>query len=162
MSQATTKHVADTDDVGTILGALGTVAQSITAVRAHERVLQSAGVRVDRAGAALLYKLATRASDNPRVSTLADLLNVDFSTVTRKVHQLEQMGLLQRSDDPEDKRAVRLALTPDGTEIVERIMAARRRWLDNLLGDFDGQDVATFADLLQRFAGALDEEMKQS
>ena len=69
--------------------ALQIVARSIMQVRLHERLLRSAGVRLDRAGAALLHKLAA-GGDSLRITDLAEMLGVDTPTVTRKVQQLER------------------------------------------------------------------------
>jgi len=52
-------------------------------VRVHERLNKRAGVRIDRAGGALLYMLrrtGSRAGDRP-----GELLGVDSPTVTRKI-----------------------------------------------------------------------------
>ncbi len=91
--------------------ALQTVARSITQVRLHERLLQSAGVRLDRAGATLLYKLSAK-GDALRVTDLAEMLGVDAPTVTRKVQQLERDGMVVRHTDPDDGRASRIAPDP--------------------------------------------------
>ena len=81
-------------------------------VRLHERLLQVAGVRIDRAGAALLYMLSSH-DDSCRVTDLADLLGVDAPTVSRKVQQLEKVGLVSRQADAGDRRATRIRLEPD-------------------------------------------------
>jgi DNA-binding MarR family transcriptional regulator len=85
--------------VDQIQASLQIVARSITQVRVHERLLQSAGVRLDRAGAAALYKLHVH-GDAIRVTTLAEMLDVDAPTVTRKIQQLERDGLVVRHADP--------------------------------------------------------------
>ena len=131
--------------------ALQVVARSITQVRLHERLLRSAGVRIDRAGAALLGKLSA-GGDSLRVTTLAEMLGVDAPTVTRKVQQLERDGLVVRQGDPDDGRATRIHLTPAGRRTIERVRRARRAWLDQLLEGWDDEELSTLADLLGRFA----------
>ncbi len=138
--------------------ALQTVARSITQVRVHERLLRLAGVRLDRAGATLLFKLA--AKDGPlRVTDLAEMLGVDTPTVTRKVQQLERDGMVERQSDPGDRRASRIRLTPAGRRTIERVRRARRAWLDRLLEGWDDDDLSELADLLSRFAENLDRDM---
>ncbi len=110
-----------------------TVARSITQVRLHERLLRLAGVRLDRAGATLLFKLAAR-GDSLRVTDLAEILGVDTPTVTRKVQQLERDGMVVRQTDPDDRRASRIRLTPAGRRTIERVRRARRAWLEEVLG----------------------------
>ncbi len=137
------------------------VARSITQVRLHERLLRSAGVRLDRAGAALLHKLSV--GDAPlRVTDLAELLGVDAPSVTRKVQQLERDGLVVRTTDPGDRRATRIGLTPAGRRTLERVRQARRAWLDQLLEGWDDHDLSTLTALLGRFADDLERDLEHA
>jgi DNA-binding MarR family transcriptional regulator len=147
--------------VDQIQASLQIVASSITQVRVHERLLQSAGVRLDRAGAAALYKLH-RHDDAIRITTLAEMLGVDAPTVTRKVQQLERDGLVVRHADPDDGRASRIALTPAGRRTLERVLKARRAWLERLLEGWDDEDLARFGSLLGRFSAALERDMEDA
>jgi DNA-binding MarR family transcriptional regulator len=133
------------------------VARSITQVRLHERLLRSAGVRLDRAGAALLSKLST-GGDSLRVTDLAELLGVDAPTVTRKVQQLERDGMVVRQADPDDRRATRIRLTSTGRRTLERVRRSRRAWLDQLLEGWNDEELSTLADLLGRFADDLEHD----
>jgi DNA-binding MarR family transcriptional regulator len=126
-------------------------------VRVHERLLKVAGVRLDRAGAALLYMLY--AHGDSRVTALADMLGVDAPTVTRKVQQLEREGLVAREADAGDRRASRIRLTPVGRRSLESVLKARRRWFDQLLAGWDETDLASFAVMLGRFAAALEHDL---
>jgi DNA-binding MarR family transcriptional regulator len=127
----------------------------MTQPRLHEYLLQSAGVRIDRAGAALLHKLYLH--DNPlRVTTLADLLGIDAPNVTRKIQQLEHDGLVLRHSDPDDRRATRIALSAAGRRTLRRVLDARRAWIGQLLPDWEEEDLETFASLLGRFSITLE------
>lgn len=141
--------------------ALQTVARSITQVRVHERLLRLAGVRLDRAGATLLFKLAAK-GEPLRVTDLAEVLGVDTPTVTRKVQQLERDGLVTRQSDPDDRRASRIRLTPAGRRTIERVRRARRAWLERLLQSWDDDDLSELAGLLGRFAEILDRDMDEA
>jgi DNA-binding MarR family transcriptional regulator len=142
-----------------ILAGLSTIAQSANKVRLHERLLADAGVRVDRAGAALLSKLQASADASVRVTTLAERLGVDTPTVTRKIQQLERLGLVARDADPDDGRAHRIRLTQDGCETLDRLTAAKRRWLSSLLDGWSTEDRTMFAQLLSAFADRLQLEL---
>ena len=50
--------------------------RSMGQLRVHERLMQRAGVRIDRAGGALLYMLRAH-GESARVTELAELLGVD-------------------------------------------------------------------------------------
>jgi DNA-binding MarR family transcriptional regulator len=156
------EHGSDRADgsVDRIEVALQVVARSITQVRLHERLLQAAGVRLDRAGATLLHKLHLHGA--LRVTVLADLLGVDAPTVTRKIQQLERDGLVGRDADPDDRRATRIHLTPAGRRTLDRVMKARRQWLDKLLQDWNDTELEAFASLLGKFSDTLAHEVEDS
>ena len=140
-----------------IEAALQVVSRSMTQARLHERLLQTAGVRLDRAGGALLYKLYVN-RDSLRVTTLADLLGVDAPTVTRKVQQLEQEGYVTRHPDPDDRRATRIELSPAGRRTLQRVLDARRSWIASLFEGWDRAQLVAFASALGRFSTTLEGE----
>jgi DNA-binding MarR family transcriptional regulator len=142
-----------------IQAAFQVVAGSITQVRGHERLLAVAGVRLDRAGCALLYKLHLY-GDRLRVTDLAELLGVDAPTVTRKIQQLEREKLVARQADPDDGRATRIMLTEAGRRTLQRVLDARREWYDRLVDGWDDTELATFATLLGKFASALERDLE--
>ncbi len=121
----------------------------------REELLRAAGVRLDRAGAALLYKLRHYADTPFRVTSLAALLGVDAPTVTRKVQQLERLGYVAREPDPEDGRASLIRLTRSGQDTVDRILAAHRDRLARLFDGWGDDDVRTFGALLEKFSESL-------
>jgi MarR family transcriptional regulator, transcriptional regulator for hemolysin len=53
-------------------------------------------------------------------SGLADLLEVEPITLARLVDRMEQAGLVQRRDDPADRRAHRLYLTERAAPLLEQ------------------------------------------
>jgi DNA-binding MarR family transcriptional regulator len=79
--------------------------------------------------------------------------------VTRKVQQLERDGMVVRRTDPDDGRASRIRLTPSGRRTIERVRRARRTWLEQLLEDWDDDDLSTLADLLSHFAEDLERDL---
>jgi DNA-binding MarR family transcriptional regulator len=159
MAQATigaaSRRRAEAAATERILAGLSTISRSFTKVRLHEQLLGDAGVRVDRAGAALLSKLLASDDGTLRVTALAERLGVDAPTVTRKIQQLERLGLVARDADPDDRRAHRIRLTPQGCETLDRLTAAKRRWLAALLDGWSTEDRTAFATLLGAFADRL-------
>jgi DNA-binding MarR family transcriptional regulator len=145
-------------EVDRIAAGLQTVARAITQVKLHEKLLVAAGVRLDRAGSHLLYKLDTHGS-SMRITELAEQLGVDAPTVTRKIQQLERDGLVDRHADPDDRRATRIQINAAGRKNVQRIRNARRIWIEDLLSDWETKDLESFADLLGRFSESLAHEI---
>src|ERR1700742_1567627 len=71
--------------------------------------------------------LVVLASRGPQSSAaLADELGVTPSTVSRLCDRLVRKGLVRRREDRRDRRAVRLALTPAGRELVDAVTERRR------------------------------------
>jgi DNA-binding MarR family transcriptional regulator len=86
-----------------------------------------------------------------RASDLVVRLGLDKSTVSRQVATLVQLGLVDRSADPDDGRAQVLTPSAEGSARLARIRDARRaRWEEDLSG-WPADDVATLAELLGRF-----------
>jgi len=150
------------DAIVRIQESLQIMSQSMNQVRAHEILLQEAGVRLDKAGVALLFKLHLHEESSLRVTDLAELLGVDPPTVTRKVQQLERLGFVIREADPEDRRATRIQLTSDGRDTLERVLVAHRDRLARWFEEWNENDVAAFATMLERFAGAVRSEMEKN
>lgn len=151
----TTKAVTD-HTTEEIAAALLAVARVMNQVKVHETMCKGAGVDLDRAGAALVYKLFTE-GDDVRLTDLADRLGIDPPAVTRKVQQLERDGLLCRSSDPLDARALRLKLTRQGRLAIERLLHARQRWLDEVLQGWSEADRKQLARVLQQLASSIAE-----
>ena len=87
-------------------------------------------------------------------SHLVEELATDKSTVSRQVAQLVQLGLVQRTTDPQDGRVRLLAATPTA---AVRLIEVRRSSLADLrahLASWDEDDLATLAGLLTRLTGA--------
>jgi DNA-binding MarR family transcriptional regulator len=61
-----------------------------------------------------------------RLSGVAGVLGLDASTVSRHVKQLEDRGLLERTCDPDDGRASRVAVSEVGTSAMVAGLEARR------------------------------------
>ncbi|MGA3353965.1 MAG: MarR family transcriptional regulator [Acidimicrobiales bacterium] len=145
--------------IGQIREGFWTVARCIGQHRVHERLQRASGVRIDRAGAALLYMLL--AHGDSRVTGLADRLGVDAPSVTRKVQQLEKEGLVTRRADAEDRRASCIQLTASGRRTLESVLKARRAWFDRVLEGWEEADLLAFASMLSRFANSLEQDLEQ-
>ena len=56
------------------------------------------------------------------MSGVAERLFCDASNVTVMVDRLEARGLLERRDDPRDRRVKRIALTDEGASVREQVL----------------------------------------
>jgi DNA-binding MarR family transcriptional regulator len=108
---------------------------------------------VERQAIIILSRL--RENGSIRLSDLAADLMVDISTVSRQARSLEEHGLVGRTDDPDDRRAVRLHLSPAGDRVLDEAWARRHAWLERSLAGWSPEDRAVLAATLTRCADAL-------
>jgi len=66
-------------------------------------------------------------------SQLYSLLERSSGGMTKILKRLEQQGLVERSPNPEDGRSSRVALTPDGLEVQDRVFHSFLVATDDLL-----------------------------
>ena len=59
----------------------------------------------------------------PRQTALAEAVGIEGASLVRLLDQLSSAGLVVRADDPKDRRAKTLSLTPAGKRTVERMEA---------------------------------------
>jgi DNA-binding MarR family transcriptional regulator len=102
----------------------------------------------------LLKGLATHGA--LRVTELAALANLDASTVSRHVQQLHRSGLIERSQDPDDGRAQRVALSAAGAELLNESITRRRSLLRRSFEGWDQVDVESLGRLLTRFVSNIE------
>ncbi len=88
------------------------------------------------------------------LNELAAYLYLDKSTASRVVDALERKGLLRRTDNPEDKRSVRLVATPAGKQRHSLIIRGIHERERGLLAEFDPSVRAGIIDVLGRLASA--------
>ena len=91
-----------------------------------------------------------------RMSELAEALRVEPSTATRAVQRLVNAGLATRGPGADDGRVVQVAITPAGSEIFESVAARRAELLTYILKSYQRAELPVFADMLERFVGAVD------
>ncbi|MEU7607817.1 MarR family transcriptional regulator [Micromonospora sp. NPDC049204] len=88
---------------------------------------------------------------------LGAVLRLAKSSLTGLVDRSERNGLVRREPDPQDARAVRVALTPHGDRLAEEFYAETCRRIGNLPVGLGAAERATLAGLLGRVV--LDNEV---
>jgi DNA-binding MarR family transcriptional regulator len=81
---------------------------------------------------------------------LSAMLGLAKSSLTGLVDRTERNGLVQREPDPQDPRAVRVALTPQGSRLAAEFYAETCRRIDRLPVGFSAVERDTLASLLGR------------
>ncbi|HLS78867.1 MAG TPA: MarR family transcriptional regulator [Nocardia sp.] len=92
-----------------------------------------------------------------RISDLAALDHCSQPTMTTQVRRLEDAGYVTRSVDPEDARAVLIAITPKGVEMLRQVRADRGAAIDPYLERLDPADRQTLAEAVRVMRRLLDD-----
>ena len=118
-------------------------------------VIKTARVALDRALFPLLVAIDLRGPIG--IVDLADRAGRDYSTVSRQVAKLEQLGLVERQSGV-DRRVREAKITKTGKVITAALGVAREKVAEAALRSWDSADVSKLAELLRRFADALTDD----
>ncbi len=121
------------------------VAVSARSVAAVEDIVTLPQLRV-------LVLVASRAA--PNLGAVASGLGVHPSNATRAVDRLVSAGLLDRSDDPTDRRNLVLALTAKGQDLVDEVMNQRRDAIGAILDRMPPARRRSLVPVMRAFAEA--------
>lgn len=89
------------------------------------------------------------------VSDLGSHLGVTNAAASQMIERLVQQGLLERSEDPSDRRAKQITLTPAGRELVQSSIEARTRWMAELTAVLSPDEQATITAALGTLTSAV-------
>ena len=92
----------------------------------------------------------SRQGENVRQGVLADELGIEGPSLVRLIDLLQAEGLVERREDPTDRRAKTLHLTKAGAAKVEETNRILRRVRTSLLRDIGPEELAITFETLQR------------
>lgn len=99
------------------------VALRRSALRLHGNPLLDSGITMQQFRLLMLLSVTDRVTQND----IATELGVALTTVTGLVDRLAKRGLVSRVADENDRRVRRATLSPEGRELIERILEAGSR-----------------------------------
>lgn len=70
------------------------------------------------------------------VSEIGDELGVTSAAASQMLERLVQQGVIERTEDPNDRRAKQIALTEKGQQMIHEGFRTRYVWLGELSGSF--------------------------
>lgn len=140
MTSSATAGRAAATDVGSGLGAdlLAEVA------RLNRYATQRVQMQLPAAQARLLATI--EAHGEARICDLAAVDHCSQPTMTTQVRRLEDAGLVARTVDPGDARAVRIRITPEGVRTLNRVRADRAAAIEPQLARLEPADRRLLAD----------------
>lgn len=90
-----------------------------------------------------------------RVSDVCRRLNITMPSITKLIQELENRGLVEKYNHPEDKRVILLNLTEEGMACVKRhVLDFHSRWAEKLQ-DIDGRQVTEAVALIEKLKATM-------
>lgn len=137
-----------------LLGAVRRVEAELT--RLVRAVKRQAGanaqlVHPDLSGSGYHVLLYVVAHGPVRASEVCAALDMDKGAVSRQVQHLEELGLVTRVEDADDRRAQQLVLSEAGSDRIDRLRETRSAELTARLADWPAVELESFADRLARY-----------
>ena len=107
---------------------------------------------------AFLYRIFMLLSQNEEPLTMGRLsseLDIPLSTATRIVDGLVQAGIVERVNDPSDRRVVRVGMSENGRELYEAGMTYNRQRIARLLNVFTAEEQEQLLKLMNKLFDAF-------
>jgi DNA-binding MarR family transcriptional regulator len=95
------------------------------------------------------------------ISQLSDRFDISNAAASQLVDKLVQSGLIQREEDPHDRRAKLLNLTEKGIGLIQQGTEGRYRWVEELarkLSPEEREQVSAALSILTRVAQEVEAE----
>ena len=144
------------DDVGVelVAGSLAMLTRQASLMKLHDLVSARGGLTLERSAYPLLNQILSLQGEGGggRLSDVAAGLKVAVPTVSRQVRQLEDLGLVTRTQDPVDGRAVLLEVTGAGVDALQRMRGEWQQTVAEILASWPEKDRQILGELLERFA----------
>ena len=94
------------------------------------------------------------------VKDVATALELDHSTASRLLVDMQAEGLIARHGDPVDRRRTVVELTQTGQTVVQQSSAIRTWAIDLMLAEWSESDLAEFTRLVERFGTTIESRMR--
>lgn len=119
------------------------------------QMLEAAGLSLERALFPLLVSIGRLGPIG--VVEVAARVGRDYTTVSRQVARLEELGLVNRKASAADKRIKEAQITPQGKVATDAIDAARERMAERLFRDWTTEEFDELVRLMRRLADGMRE-----
>jgi DNA-binding MarR family transcriptional regulator len=144
-----------TNDLDRFEAALRLFGKTMKRQQSWQVITAKAKIDIDQPAAGILMALNARESHTCRIHELATHLGVEAPSVTRKVQQLEQAGLVARQQDASDKRAFDIKITPRGEVVVKKLHEAHLQIIREVLDAWSAEERRQFVTLFEQFSKQL-------
>lgn len=152
-SRDNVQNTLDSATLRSLHGALIDIVSVMNRPQRDEDMVREAGIALDRALFPLLVMIERLGPIG--IVDLADRVGRDYTTVSRQVSKLVELGLAERRENPVDRRVREAVVTADGKAMTDRIDTAREKMARETFSDWEDGEVTDLIRLMRRFADAV-------
>lgn len=153
MARESVNNTHDPEILRGLQAAIIDLVDEINRPRRDDRLIEEAGIPLDRALFPLLARIGRYGPIG--VVELADRTGRDHTTVSRQMAKLEELGLITRHASTKDKRVREATVSAAGRDMIAVLNAARERLANRILTSWTDDDLDQLRILLRRFADDL-------
>lgn len=88
-------------------------------------------------------------------TALFDSMMVSSGTMTNRLQHLEKKQLIERVDNPDDKRSLLVQLTTQGIDLIDKAVASHVQLENNLMNDMSKEELVIVNLLLKKIENQL-------
>ena len=88
------------------------------------------------------------------ISDIGEQMGITNAAASQLVERLFRMGLLERTEDLNDRRIKRLTLTPAGHALAEKLVDTRRKWMEKFTNSLTSIQRDAMSEALQMLTDA--------
>lgn len=152
-SRKNVQNTLDSAMLRELHGALIDIVSVMNRPQRDEAMVRQAGIALDRALFPLLVMIERLGPIG--IVDLADRVGRDYTTVSRQVSKLEELGLAERRETATDRRVREAVITARGKAMTDKVDAAREKMARDIFSDWKDGEVRDLISLMRRFADAV-------
>ena len=118
--------------------------------RTLRRELQEYGLTPGQAR--LMHLVGEAEPDGIKLNELSKKTFVTTANITKLMDRLQEAGYVRREADPSDRRVLLAKLTPEGRQLLAKVVPTYRAWAVRLMSCLAAEEQAELTSLLTRLA----------
>jgi DNA-binding MarR family transcriptional regulator len=97
-------------------------------------------------------------NEHAQMSEIADYLRIELSSATSLLNKLYELRLVERQNDPNDRRLVRIILTEEGKRLIKEASRERNEKVERILSFLPDTDKNELLRILKIIYNKMEED----
>lgn len=99
--------------------------------------------------------------NNAQMGEIAQYFNIELPSATSLINKITKLGLAERKADKNDRRLVLIALTNDGTTLLQKAMEERSKKLTKTLSHLSEKDKQELLRIMKTLTDTMEKEYEK-